>query len=174
MGQLSFVKMHGAGNDYVYANGADVPEAIRGQLATRLSDRHMSIGGDGFILVSESTVADCRMEMYNADGSRAEMCGNGIRCVAKYAFERARCSSVSKFTYAAVAVSTSNSGPACAPPGISNMTVSATSCAFAAVIDKLISMASVKIRRIVMLSSFFLLVRHKHDKRADRFGIFVR
>lgn len=87
---MKFTKMHGLGNDYIYIDAFE--EVVRDPqpLARRLSDRHFGIGGDGLILISPSRVdgADCRMEMYNADGSRAQMCGNGLRCVAKYAFDR--------------------------------------------------------------------------------------
>ncbi len=85
---MYFTKMHGLGNDYVYVNC--FAEYIRdpGQLARTLSDRHFGIGSDGLILVCPSEKADFRMEIYNADGSRAEMCGNGIRCFAKYVYER--------------------------------------------------------------------------------------
>ena len=84
---LPFTKMHGIGNDYVYVDcfANEVPDAPA--LARRVSPRNTGIGSDGLILIRPSTVADCRMEMYNADGGRGEMCGNGIRCVAKYAFE---------------------------------------------------------------------------------------
>ena len=87
MARLPFVKMHGIGNDYVYvdcfAQRVDDPVA----LAQRVSPRRTGIGSDGLILICPSTTADCRMEMYNADGSRGEMCGNGIRCVGKYVAE---------------------------------------------------------------------------------------
>ncbi len=86
---MKFTKMHGCGNDYIYINGAveriaseDKPELVR-----KISDRHFGIGGDGAIFINPSTEADFEMEMYNADGSRAEMCGNGIRCVAKYVYD---------------------------------------------------------------------------------------
>ena len=80
--------MQGLGNDYIYVNG--ITEHIREpeKLAVRLSDRHFGIGADGLILILPSQKADFRMEIYNADGSRAEMCGNGIRCVAKYVYDR--------------------------------------------------------------------------------------
>ncbi len=88
MGLLSFTKMHGLGNDYVYINcfrqTLPVPATT---LARYLSDRRFGVGSDGLILILPSSVADCRMEMYNADGSRAEMCGNGIRCVGKLVFD---------------------------------------------------------------------------------------
>ena len=87
---MKFTKMQGCGNDYVYVNGFE--EKIDGdqkpQLVRRLSDRHFGIGGDGVIFINPSDVADCEMEMYNADGSRSEMCGNGIRCVAKYVYDK--------------------------------------------------------------------------------------
>lgn len=86
---MKFTKMHGASNDYVYINGFE--ERLEGvdlvQLAIRLSDRHTGIGGDGIIIVWPSTVGDVRMQMFNADGSEAEMCGNGVRCVAKFAYD---------------------------------------------------------------------------------------
>lgn len=88
MARLNFTKMHGTGNDYLYVDAARMPEADPAQLARRLAPRHTGVGSDGLILVCPSTVAACRMEMYNADGSRGEMCGNGIRCLAKYAYER--------------------------------------------------------------------------------------
>lgn len=85
---MRFTKMHGAGNDYVYVDGfrEQVP-ADPAELARRVSDRHRGIGGDGLILIVPSEVADARMQMYNADGSEAEMCGNGVRCVAKYVYD---------------------------------------------------------------------------------------
>ncbi len=85
---MRFVKMHGAGNDYVYINCFDQPlPADAPELARRMSHRHFGIGGDGLILIRPSEVADARMQMFNADGSEAEMCGNGIRCVAKYVYD---------------------------------------------------------------------------------------
>lgn len=85
---MYFTKMHGLGNDYVYVNC--FAEYIREpeRLARAFSDRHFGIGSDGLILIGPSEKADFRMEIYNADGSRAEMCGNGIRCLAKYVYER--------------------------------------------------------------------------------------
>lgn len=82
--------MHGCGNDYIYVDGAKekIPKERRGSLAKQLSDRHFGIGGDGVIFINPSMEADFEMEMYNRDGSRAEMCGNGIRCVAKYAYDK--------------------------------------------------------------------------------------
>ena len=85
---MRFTKMHGAGNDYVYVDGfqESVPPDLS-NLARRISDRHFGVGADGLILICPSDVADARMRMFNADGSEAEMCGNGIRCVAKYVYE---------------------------------------------------------------------------------------
>ena len=81
---MRFTKMHGAGNDYVYVDcfSQSVPEDLHA-LAQAVSDRHTGIGADGLILICRSQQADARMRMFNADGSEAEMCGNGIRCVAK-------------------------------------------------------------------------------------------
>ena len=84
---MRFTKMHGLGNDYVYINTFEQKVAQPDRLAKVMSDRHRGIGSDGLILIGSSNVADVRMTMFNADGSRAEMCGNGIRCVAKYAVE---------------------------------------------------------------------------------------
>lgn len=81
-------KMHGIGNDYIYVDCRDHGVADPPRLARAVSRRHHGVGADGLILIRPSTVAHCRMEMYNADGSRAEMCGNGIRCVAKFVYER--------------------------------------------------------------------------------------
>jgi diaminopimelate epimerase len=85
---VRMTKMHGIGNDYVYVDAFahQVPDPVA--LAQRISPRRTGIGSDGLILIRPSDVADCRMEMYNADGSRGEMCGNGIRCVGKYVYER--------------------------------------------------------------------------------------
>ena len=84
---MKFAKMHGAGNDYVYIDcfSQVVPDPEK--LAVEVSDRHFGIGSDGLILIEPSAVADVRMRMFNADGSEAEMCGNGVRCVAKYAYD---------------------------------------------------------------------------------------
>src|SRR4051794_20209536 len=77
--------MHGIGNDYVYISAFDQPyPADVGELARKVSDRHFGIGGDGLILIAPSDRADARMRMFNLDGSEGEMCGNGVRCVAKY------------------------------------------------------------------------------------------
>ena len=84
---MKFTKMHGIGNDYVYVNcfkeTVKNPEAV----ARFVSDRHFGIGSDGLILIKPTPLADCEMEMYNLDGSKGAMCGNGIRCVAKYAYD---------------------------------------------------------------------------------------
>ncbi len=87
--RLKFTKMQGAGNDYIYVDGfkEHVPDEKKPALARSLSDRHFGIGGDGMIFINPSNKADFEMEMYNADGTRGEMCGNGIRCVAKYVFD---------------------------------------------------------------------------------------
>ena len=86
---MKFTKMQGCGNDYVYVNGMEekIPPEKKPELVRRLSDRHFGIGGDGVIFINASVHADFEMEMYNADGSRGEMCGNGIRCVAKYVYD---------------------------------------------------------------------------------------
>ncbi len=88
---LRFTKMHGLGNDYVYVDGfdQDIPDAP-GELAKVIADRHFGVGGDGMILILPSDSADVRMRMFNADGSEGEMCGNGVRCVAKYAWDHDR------------------------------------------------------------------------------------
>jgi diaminopimelate epimerase len=84
---MKFTKMQGIGNDYVYVNGFAETVGDPARVAREVSDRHFGIGGDGLILILPSKLADVRMRMFNADGSEAEMCGNGVRCVAKYAFE---------------------------------------------------------------------------------------
>jgi diaminopimelate epimerase len=89
MARLGFTKMHGCGNDYIYVIANRVRPADPAALSRRLSDRRFGIGGDGLIMLAPSKSADVRMEMYNADGSRGEMCGNGIRCVARLHYERA-------------------------------------------------------------------------------------
>ncbi|MGQ9914951.1 MAG: diaminopimelate epimerase [Thermogutta sp.] len=85
---MRFVKMQGAGNDYVYVDcfRETLPQPAT-ELAPRIADRHFGVGGDGLILITPSEIADARMRMFNADGSEAEMCGNGVRCVAKYVYE---------------------------------------------------------------------------------------
>ena len=87
MGALRFTKMHGCGNDYVYINCFEETVEDPAALAVRLSDRHKGIGGDGVILICPSEVADAQMRMFNLDGSEGKMCGNGIRCVAKYVYD---------------------------------------------------------------------------------------
>jgi diaminopimelate epimerase len=84
---MQFIKMHGIGNDYVYVDGFRASVKDPEKLAVRMSDRHFGVGGDGLILILPSEVADARMRMFNADGSEAQMCGNGIRCLAKYVYE---------------------------------------------------------------------------------------
>jgi diaminopimelate epimerase len=86
---MRFTKMHGIGNDYVYVSTFDQrPPHDPVALARAVADRHTGIGGDGLILIMPSERADARMRMFNADGSEGEMCGNGVRCVAKYLFDR--------------------------------------------------------------------------------------
>ncbi|MCI8466036.1 MAG: diaminopimelate epimerase [Lachnospiraceae bacterium] len=84
---MRFTKMQGLGNDYVYVNCFEERVETPELAAKKLSDRHFGVGADGLILIGPSKKADCRMKMYNADGSRGTMCGNGIRCVAKYVYE---------------------------------------------------------------------------------------
>ena len=84
---MKFTKMHGIGNDYVYVNCFKEKIANPPEVSKYVSDRHFGIGSDGLIMINPSEVADFEMEMYNADGSRAEMCGNGIRSVAKYVYD---------------------------------------------------------------------------------------
>ena len=84
---MEFTKMQGLGNDYVYVNCFKEKVENPSEMAVKVSDRHFGIGSDGLILIKPSEVADFEMEMYNADGSRGEMCGNGIRCVAKYVYD---------------------------------------------------------------------------------------
>ena len=87
---MKFTKMHGCGNDYIYVDGSkeQIPETDKPELVKKLSDRHFGIGGDGVIFIHPSREADFEMEMYNMDGTRAEMCGNGIRCVAKFVYDK--------------------------------------------------------------------------------------
>ena len=84
---MKFTKMHGLGNDYVYVNGFAETIADPAAVARKISDRHFGVGGDGLIMILPSDKADVRMRMFNADGSEGEMCGNGVRCVAKYAYD---------------------------------------------------------------------------------------
>lgn len=84
---MKFTKMHGCGNDYVYVNLFEEKIEDPAKVSIAVSDRHFGIGSDGLITIGPSDVADFRMRIYNADGSEAEMCGNGIRCVAKYVYD---------------------------------------------------------------------------------------
>lgn len=84
---MKFTKMQGLGNDYVYVNCLKEQIKNPSEVAEYVSDRHFGIGADGLIMINASTKADFEMEMYNADGSRSEMCGNGIRCVGKYVYD---------------------------------------------------------------------------------------
>ena len=84
---MKFTKMQGTGNDYVYINCFEETVERPEELAVKVSDRHFGIGSDGLILICPSGQADCRMKMFNADGSESEMCGNGIRCVGKYVYD---------------------------------------------------------------------------------------
>lgn len=89
---MKFTKMHGAGNDYVYVDCFREPAPANPEaLAIRISDRRFGAGSDGLILIMPSDMADARMRMFNADGSESEMCGNGIRCVAKYVYDHGIC-----------------------------------------------------------------------------------
>ena len=91
--EIPFVKMHGIGNDYVYIDAlrGDYPDYLKEEtlpdLAKKISDRHFGVGSDGLILILPSDIADFRMRIFNADGSEAKMCGNGVRCVGKYVFD---------------------------------------------------------------------------------------
>ena len=86
--RLRFTKMHGCGNDYIYFDCINGPVLENPEeLSVKLSDRHYGIGGDGIILICKSSVADAKMKMFNLDGSEGKMCGNGIRCVAKFLFD---------------------------------------------------------------------------------------
>ena len=84
---MKFTKMHGCGNDYVYVNLFEEHIDDPAEMSIKVSDRHFGIGSDGLITIEPSDIADFRMRIYNADGSEAEMCGNGIRCVAKYVYD---------------------------------------------------------------------------------------
>lgn len=85
---MKFTKMHGCGNDYVYINCFEEKVDDPSELSKVISDRHFGIGSDGLVLICPSQVADCRMRMFNPDGSESEMCGNAIRCVGKYVHDR--------------------------------------------------------------------------------------
>ena len=84
---MIFTKMHGAGNDYIYVNCLNETVENISETAIKVSDRHFGIGSDGLVLILPSSVADFKMDMYNADGSQGKMCGNAIRCVAKYVYD---------------------------------------------------------------------------------------
>ena len=84
---MRFAKMHGAGNDYIYIDCFTQNVENPKDLSIALSDRHFSVGADGIVLIKPSDIADCFMDIYNADGSRAQMCGNAVRCTAKYVFD---------------------------------------------------------------------------------------
>ena len=85
---MKFTKMQGCGNDYIYVNCFKEDISFPEQIAKKVSDRHFGIGSDGLVLICPSSVADCKMRMFNSDGSESEMCGNAIRCVAKYVYDR--------------------------------------------------------------------------------------
>ncbi len=85
---LNFTKMHGCGNDYIYINCLEAPLDNPEEIARRISDRHYSVGSDGLVLICPSECADVTMRMFNADGSEARMCGNAVRCVGKYVYDR--------------------------------------------------------------------------------------
>lgn len=87
MDRIKFTKMHGTGNDYVYVNLFEEKLENPSEFSIKISDRHFGIGSDGLICIAPSDTADCRMIMFNADGSEGAMCGNGIRCVAKYVYD---------------------------------------------------------------------------------------
>lgn len=86
--KIPFVKMHGAGNDYVYIDGSKVDIPDLHKAAVIMSDRHFGVGGDGIVVIYPSDVADCKMRMFNIDGSEGKMCGNAVRCIAKYVYDR--------------------------------------------------------------------------------------
>ena len=87
---MKFTKMHGCGNDYIYVNGMEekIEPEKKPELVRKMSERHFGVGADGVIFINDSAEADFEMEMWNADGTRGEMCGNGIRCVAKYVYDK--------------------------------------------------------------------------------------
>ena len=85
---MRFTKMQGCGNDYIYVNCFEESVSSPQELAKAVSNRHFGIGSDGLVLILPSDIADCRMRMFNSDGSESEMCGNAIRCVAKYVYDR--------------------------------------------------------------------------------------
>lgn len=85
---IKFTKMHGLGNDYVYIDAINQKIENKSELAKYISDRHFGVGSDGLILICKSKIADFKMQMFNSDGSEAEMCGNGIRCVGKFVYDK--------------------------------------------------------------------------------------
>ncbi|WDU84088.1 diaminopimelate epimerase [Caloramator sp. Dgby_cultured_2] len=85
---MYFAKMHGLGNDFIVINNLDGRNIDYSNLARKICDRHFGIGADGLLVVEKSKIADIKMLIFNSDGSQAEMCGNGIRCFAKYVFEK--------------------------------------------------------------------------------------
>lgn len=89
--KLKFYKMHGIGNDYIYFNCFEKEIENPEKLSIKLSDRHFGIGGDGIVLICKSKIADAKMRMFNADGSEGKMCGNAIRCVGKFLYEKDLC-----------------------------------------------------------------------------------
>lgn len=89
--KINFTKMHGCGNDYVYVNCFEKELPHPEEIAKAVSPRHFSVGSDGLILVCRSDIADARMRMFNADGSEGKMCGNGIRCVGKFVYDKGLC-----------------------------------------------------------------------------------
>lgn len=92
---LHFSKMHGIGNDFVLLDRPDIRHSVLPDVVRRLCDRHVGIGADGVLIIGNSDVADVRMRIFNADGSEAQMCGNGIRCIGKYIYETGICRSLS-------------------------------------------------------------------------------
>ena len=114
---IHFVKMQGAGNDYVYIDCfAEPTPAHPAALAMRIADRHFGVGGDGLVLVMPSAVAAARMRMFNADGSESEMCGTGVRCVAHLVVARGRGAGARSHDQASSATSSTCGGPITAPP----------------------------------------------------------
>ena len=85
---IKFTKMHGLGNDYVYIDAINQKIENKSELAKYISDRHFGVGSDGLVLICKSKIADFKMQMFNSDGSEAEMCGNGIRCVGKFVYDK--------------------------------------------------------------------------------------
>ncbi len=86
--EIKFTKMYGCGNDYVYIDGFEYDIENPSELAVKMADRHFGVGGDGIIMICPSDVADAKMRMFNLDGSEGKMCGNGIRCVSRYLYDR--------------------------------------------------------------------------------------